>query len=107
MRWGLPPEFMPLANELNPPQPDDHLHENEIPLYAEYYDALLAESRVRLKLFYDPEETMNDIYVNRGELPWGIPTVSLGNTVWLDNNGNGLYEPGSGEPGIEDVLVEL
>jgi uncharacterized repeat protein (TIGR01451 family) len=33
--------------------------------------------------------------------------VSLGNLVWRDTNNNGIYEPGSGESGIDNVVVEL
>ncbi len=33
--------------------------------------------------------------------------ASLGDTVWLDTNGNGVYEPGAGEPGIAGVAVSL
>jgi len=37
----------------------------------------------------------------------GDATGVIGNQVWHDVNGNGLYEPGNGESGIAGVTVEL
>jgi len=34
-------------------------------------------------------------------------TFSLGDMVWHDWNNNGVYEPGLGESGVDDVTVEL
>ena len=70
-----------------------------------YYDAALGRFPVRVKLFYDPEERMNDIYVNRGTLPWGIPTVTLGNKIFQDTDNDGRRD--AGEPGIAGVTVQL
>ena len=38
-----------------------------------------------------------------------LPTgnLSLGDRVWKDTNGNGLYEPGSGELGVDGVKLNL
>lgn len=38
-------------------------------------------------------------------LPTGI--LSLGDRVWIDANGNGIYEPGLGEVGVDGVILNL
>lgn len=97
--------YVPAPNQFNPPQPVQAPPAGERPFYAPYYDAALGQLPVRVKLFYDPEEPMNDIYVNRGTLPWGIPTVSLGDAVFQDTDDDGRRD--AGEPGIAGVTVQL
>ncbi len=38
-----------------------------------------------------------------------LPTgnLSLGDRVWIDANGNGIYEPGLGESGVDGVVLNL
>lgn len=36
-----------------------------------------------------------------------IPPMSIGNRVWYDDDGDGIYEPADGEVGIDNVTVEL
>ena len=68
-QWTADGRFIPAPTQFNPPQPDLPVPQGERPFYAPYYDAALGRFPVRVKLFYDPEERMNDIYVNRGTLP--------------------------------------
>lgn len=46
-------------------------------------------------------------YVQGGGAAAGEASGVLGDLVWLDVNGNGLYEPGLGEAGIPGVTVQL
>ncbi|HRA20282.1 MAG TPA: SdrD B-like domain-containing protein, partial [Anaerolineae bacterium] len=104
-QWTADGRFIPAPTQFNPPQPDLPVPQGERPFYAPYYDAALGRFPVRVKLFYDPEERMNDIYVNRGTLPWGIPTVTLGNKIFQDTDNDGRRD--AGEPGIAGVTVQL
>lgn len=45
------------------------------------------------------------LYLDAGYIPPRIPPAIIGDFVWLDENENGLQDPG--EPGINGVLVEL
>ena len=36
-----------------------------------------------------------------------VGTLSLGSTVWLDTDNDGIYEAGNGELGINEVVVNL
>lgn len=36
-----------------------------------------------------------------------VSTLALGDQVWRDTNNNGIFEPQSGEPGIDGVRVDL
>ncbi len=40
-------------------------------------------------------------------IDFGLYNPDLGDLVWLDDNGNGLFEPGAGETGIPNVLMNL
>ncbi len=62
--WGVPVNrLIPLANEMNPPQPLPVIIPGLPPIIAPYYDARLGGPLVRLKLFYDPTEDA-DLYGN-------------------------------------------
>jgi hypothetical protein len=43
-------------------------------------------------------------YIFEGQ---GSGSAEIGNQVWLDSNGNGIFEPGLGEAGIANVTVDL
>jgi hypothetical protein len=63
--WGLPPAFLPRANELDPPQPTDPVLDGGPELYAPWYDARLGRYSLRMQRFFDPAEPPSDYYVNR------------------------------------------
>lgn len=41
------------------------------------------------------------------DLAFYLPPLSIGNFVWFDDNGNGIFDPVDGELGVGDVRVEL
>jgi hypothetical protein len=59
----------------------------------------------------DPTETIHveagDVYLNAdfGYYQAGLGTI--GNQIWLEEDGDGTYEPANGEIGISDVTVNL
>ncbi|MFN2251765.1 MAG: hypothetical protein ACK2UL_07590, partial [Anaerolineae bacterium] len=61
-----PADIIPAPNQLNPPQPvpPPYIPPGEPVVYADYFDARLGPPTVRVKQFYDPTESLVDIYVN-------------------------------------------
>ena len=53
----------------------------------------------------DPFDANGDMSVDFGFVPGSQPVVSLGSTVFLDRNDNGLQDPG--DPGIRNVSLQL
>ncbi|MCO6450571.1 MAG: DUF11 domain-containing protein [Caldilineales bacterium] len=46
-------------------------------------------------------------YNRSGAISGGAPTGIIGNQIWHDLDGDGLYEPANSEPGISGVTVDL
>ncbi|MCO6450999.1 MAG: DUF11 domain-containing protein, partial [Caldilineales bacterium] len=46
-------------------------------------------------------------YTRAGSIGSGFPTGIIGNQIWYDPDGDGLFEPANGEAGIAGVTIEL
>ena len=53
------------------------------------------------------DDASGDMTVDFGFYASPEPTVSVGNLVWADQNNDGIFDKDGGEPGIDNLLIQL
>ncbi|WP_232056120.1 SdrD B-like domain-containing protein [Tuwongella immobilis] len=62
---------------------------------------------IRMSFGINPNASLIVSYPDPSQFCISEPTVSIGNLIFADLNGNGVFDPGAGETGIDGVVVEL